>query len=95
LQARRDAPESFAGSYQPFESGHECLVGFLRGDDHLTLATRWPTTLARRGGWGAAELGLPPGIWRDLLTGRDIGSGRQLVGDVLAELPVALLVRSA
>jgi len=93
LRARRNAPDTFAGSYEAFESGDDCLLGFLRGGDHLTLVTRWPTTLAARGGWGDSTVHLPSGIWTDVLTGRRIGSRRQRVADVLAILPVALLVR--
>ena len=95
LRARRDAPESFAGSYEALEPGHDCLLAFLRGGDHLTLATRWPSTLARRGGWGSTTLPLPAGTWTDMLTGRHLGSEGALVRDALADLPVALLVRSA
>jgi (1->4)-alpha-D-glucan 1-alpha-D-glucosylmutase len=93
LQARRSAPASFTGSYEPFESDDDCLLGFLRGGDHLTLVTRWPTTLAARGGWADTTMQLPSGDWTDALTGRRIGAGRQRVADVLANLPVALLVR--
>jgi (1->4)-alpha-D-glucan 1-alpha-D-glucosylmutase len=93
LRRRKDRPHSFAGSHQAFESEHDCLLGFVRGGDHLTLVTRWPTTLAARGGWGDSTLQLPDGVWTDALTGRRIGSGRQRVSDVLEQLPVALLVR--
>jgi (1->4)-alpha-D-glucan 1-alpha-D-glucosylmutase len=93
LQARRSAPESFTGSYEAFETDDDCLLGFLRGGDHLTLVTRWPNTLAARGGWGDTTVQLPTGEWTDALTGRRIGAGRQRVADVLANLPVALLVR--
>ena len=93
LQARRDAPDSFAGSYEALEPGHDCLVGFVRGGDHLTLVTRWPTTLAARGGWGDAGVDLPDGTWTDALSGRRIGSGRLRVDDVFSNLPVALLRR--
>jgi (1->4)-alpha-D-glucan 1-alpha-D-glucosylmutase len=93
LRARRSAPESFTGSYEAFESDDDCLLGFLRAGDHLTLVTRWPTTLAARGGWGDTTVHLPTGDWTDALTGRRIGAGRQRVADVLANLPVALLVR--
>jgi (1->4)-alpha-D-glucan 1-alpha-D-glucosylmutase len=93
LRARREAADSFAGAYEAFDSGHDCLFGFVRGGDHLTLVTRWPTTLAASGGWGDSSVQLPDGTWTDALTGRRIGSGRQRVGDVLSHLPVALLRR--
>lgn len=65
----------------------------MRGGDHLTLVTRWPTTLAAGGGWGDSTVMLPDGTWTDALTGRRMGAGRQRVGDVFSELPVALLIR--
>ncbi len=92
VRARRDAPDSFAGTYEAFESGDDCLLGFFRGGDHLTLVTRWPTTLAARGGWADSTVQLPGRAWTDALTGRRIGSGRQRVQDIFASLPVALLV---
>jgi (1->4)-alpha-D-glucan 1-alpha-D-glucosylmutase len=55
----------------------------------VSVVTRLPVGLRRRGGWGDTRLDLA-GRWRDVLTDRVPGN---LVGDVLRDLPVALLVR--
>ncbi len=83
-----------AGSYEPFDAGNQHLLAFVRGGRALSVATRWPTTLASRGGWGDATLHLPPGTWTDALSGATV-TGAVPVADLLAELPVALLLRAA
>jgi len=45
------------------------------------------------GDWGATELELPPGQWRDEFTGAVVDGGRQAVAGILAGFPVALLAR--
>jgi maltooligosyltrehalose synthase len=37
---------------------------------------------------------VPPGHWRNALTGEAVGGGRALVADLLKRFPVALLERS-
>ena len=95
LRLRREHPEWFAADagYRPLESGGEHLLGFVRADSVITLATRLPVGLDRAGGWAGQTLDLPPGGWVDRLTGRDLRD-RERVADLLATLPVALLVRS-
>jgi len=108
LRLRRDHPGWFVGqdaTYAAVPSGSEHVIAFARGDrsgpQAVTAATRFHSRLVRSGGWGGARLALPPGPWRDLLSGRAIagapdapgGSRGVLVADVLADLPVALLVR--
>ena len=59
------------------------------------MATRLPATLAAAGGWQDTSLELPPGLWVDVLAGDgspDL-AGRVRLNDLLADLPVALLVR--
>jgi (1->4)-alpha-D-glucan 1-alpha-D-glucosylmutase len=59
------------------------------------MVTRLSERLAARGGWGAAELQLPPGKWLDLLTGRRVdagSSGAVRLTELLPTLPVALIV---
>jgi (1->4)-alpha-D-glucan 1-alpha-D-glucosylmutase len=45
-----------------------------------------------RSGWQDDEVALPAGSWHDLLTDRPVTSGR--LADLLADFPVALLVRA-
>ena len=60
----------------------------------ITVATRLPAALQRLGGWGDSTVVLPGGQWKNVLTGREVGTGAARIGDLLADLPVALLVRS-
>ena len=96
LRTRRDRPELFTG-YEPLVadgSAADHLVGFDRGGA-ITLATRLPVALARAGGWGDTSVRLPEGRYVNVLTGAAVAGGRANLADVLAELPVALLVRGA
>jgi (1->4)-alpha-D-glucan 1-alpha-D-glucosylmutase len=70
--------------------GH--VLAFMRGDRVVTVVPRLVLGLARRGGWGETTLELPPGAWRDVLTGAS-ASGRTRVADLFGRLPVALLER--
>jgi (1->4)-alpha-D-glucan 1-alpha-D-glucosylmutase len=95
LRLRRDSPELFTG-YAPVEatgSAADSVVAFDRGGA-VTVATRLPVGLAATG-WGDTALALSTGAWRDVLTGTRVVSdaGGAPVGDLLARLPVALLVR--
>ena len=80
-----------ASPYEPIEAG-EHAVAFARGERAVAVATRLPAGLERRGGWGADTLMLPPGHWRDLLTGRQ-HTGRIPLGHLLSRYPVAILER--
>jgi (1->4)-alpha-D-glucan 1-alpha-D-glucosylmutase len=77
--------------YTPIEVD-EHAVAFARGDRAVAVATRLPVGLERRGGWGNATLTLPPGRWRELLTGCE-HTGRIPLAHLLAHHPVALLER--
>ncbi|MGZ5399519.1 MAG: malto-oligosyltrehalose synthase [Nocardioides sp.] len=94
LRLRRDRPELFA-SYDALDASGEAashVLAFDRGGA-VTVVTRLPLGLAGRGGWGDTALALPPGRWRDALTGAVLSSdGSVPVADLLGELPVALLV---
>jgi (1->4)-alpha-D-glucan 1-alpha-D-glucosylmutase len=94
LRLRRQNPEAFAGSYTPLPTSNGHAVAFARGDAVITLATRLPVALHRLGGWGDSTVVLPSGEWKDVLTGRTLGSGAARIDELLAELPVALLARS-
>ncbi|MBM9466054.1 malto-oligosyltrehalose synthase [Nakamurella leprariae] len=92
LRLRRDRPDLFTG-YTPLSgdgSAAEHLVGFDRGGA-ITLATRLPVGLARRGGWADTTVTLPEGRWVDQLTGREHDGGSVRLADVLERYPVALL----
>ncbi|WP_138442323.1 malto-oligosyltrehalose synthase [Sinomonas susongensis] len=94
LRLRRDRPELFEG-YVPLEAtgpAAEHAVGFRRGArGAVVLATRLPRGLEQRGGWGDTSVVLP---WpaRNAFTGAVHEAGRLPLAEVLAELPVALLV---
>jgi len=90
LRLHRDRPELFDG-YSPIWAdgpAAEHVVAFDRGGA-TTVATRLPVGLDRLGGWGDTTVDLPAGT--DAFTGRT-HSGATRLADVLADLPVALLV---
>jgi (1->4)-alpha-D-glucan 1-alpha-D-glucosylmutase len=88
LRLRRGHPDLFAG-YRPLDApGH--LVAFTRGDDRLAVVVTRLTT----GGDPAGPVGLPPGPWRDLLSGAAHPGGPTPAGRLLGDLPHALLVRA-
>ncbi|MDH2413092.1 malto-oligosyltrehalose synthase [Nocardioides sp. CER19] len=92
LTLRRDRPELFTG-YTPVTAvgpAADHVIAFDRGGA-LTVATRLPVGLERVGGWQGTHLELPPGRWRDELSGAETTTGQ--VGCLLAVYPVALLVR--
>lgn len=93
LTLRRRLPDGLP--YVPLAADGEAAghaFCFARGDRAIAVATRLPVRLARRGGWGATMLTLPPGRWRDLLTGRRY-TGRIPLAHLLSHYPVALLER--
>jgi (1->4)-alpha-D-glucan 1-alpha-D-glucosylmutase len=77
------------GSSQPRPSRDESLGGVV------AVVTREADRLAATGGFGDATVRLPEGRWRNLLcdSGADTFSGDAVLADVLADLPVALMVR--
>jgi (1->4)-alpha-D-glucan 1-alpha-D-glucosylmutase len=94
LRLRRDHPDWFAGGYAPVAAdgpaaGH--AVAFRRGQA-IVMATRLPARLARRGGWAGTTLPVPPGRWRDVLTGAVHTGPRPLLSGIALRLPVAVLV---
>ena len=97
LTVRRDHPELFT-TYIPLAAEGEAadhVIAFDRGGA-VAVATRLPLGLAAQGGWGATALPMPAGRWRDLLTDRlftVLDRAGVLLGDLLAEYPVALLVQ--
>jgi (1->4)-alpha-D-glucan 1-alpha-D-glucosylmutase len=92
LRLRSTRPEAFIG-YRPVVAegpAAEHALAFDRGGA-ITVATRLPISLERRGGWQDTVLDLGGSV-TDLLSGRS-HVGVVPVADLLADLPVALLVR--
>lgn len=100
LGVRRSMPEAFVGEgagYQPLPSSSGHAIAFARTHEGqpraITVATRLALALDRIGGWGEHTVALPAGRWHDALTGRAVTGGLVRVADLLARLPVALLVQ--
>jgi malto-oligosyltrehalose synthase len=95
LRLRRARPDWFAGDYEPLAAsgpaaGH--AVAFRRGGQAVTVATRLPVGLRRRGGWQDTTLPLPGGAWANLLTGIVHRGPAIPMTELTGRLPVALLV---
>jgi (1->4)-alpha-D-glucan 1-alpha-D-glucosylmutase len=91
LTLRRSQPDRFT-TYAPVAASGDAarhLLAFDRGGA-VAVATRFPVGLASHG-WGDTVLHLPGGDWADLLSGRE-HVGPAPARDLLADLPVALLV---
>ena len=103
LRLRRDHPEWFTGEeavYEPLAATSPHVLALGRGDDSgvrvTAVVTRLAAGLERSGGWGAHHVSLPPGSWRDLLSGRVVSTHDSEgipIAELLHDLPVALLVR--
>ncbi len=102
LRTRRERSASFTGeaaNYLPVGTTSQHAVAFARGTgdgvDVVTVVTRLAGRLADAGGFGDAELELPDGRWRDVLSDRAFDGGATRLADVIGPdgLPVALLVR--
>lgn len=96
LRARRDEPDRFT-DYRPLAASGPAaqnVVAFDRGGA-VTVGTRLPVGLAARGGWGDTRVEVPAGTWTNRLAGPESAdlSGPVLLADLLADLPVALLIR--
>jgi (1->4)-alpha-D-glucan 1-alpha-D-glucosylmutase len=87
LRLRRHHPELFTG-YRPL-TAPDHLVAFTRADDRLAVVV---TRLAPASP-ATSPIDLPPGPWRDLLSGTPHPGGPTAPGDLLAAEPHALLVR--
>jgi (1->4)-alpha-D-glucan 1-alpha-D-glucosylmutase len=97
LRARR--PEMFGvdAAYRGLIADGEKaqhVVSFARGDDAIVLAPRlvshigWPDA-----DWADTTLTLPRGWWRDELSGSQFEGGTNRIDDLLADFPMAVLVR--
>jgi (1->4)-alpha-D-glucan 1-alpha-D-glucosylmutase len=88
LRLRRERPELFAGYRALAAPDH--LVAFARGGDRLVVVV----TRLTGGSDPAGPVDLPPGPWRELLSGADLPGGPTPAGDLLAALPHAVLIRA-
>ena len=93
LRLRRDRSELFT-RYTPMETvgtASDHAIAFDRGGA-LTVATRLPVGLARRGGWDDTVLLRHVGPTKDVLTGRVFAGSAIRLDELLATYPVALLI---
>jgi (1->4)-alpha-D-glucan 1-alpha-D-glucosylmutase len=93
LDLRRRRPQLFDASagYEPLQARGEKrahAVAFARGGGAIAIAPR--LVLGLDDGWGDTHLRLPPGCWRDVLSGAE-HAGAIPVAELLARFPVALL----
>jgi len=100
LAVRKELPDSFAakGDYTPIlaeGARKDHVVAFLRGKDVAVIVPRVTETIAVTNDWQATTVKLPRGNWRNKLTGASVAGGTLAVEAVLAEFPVALLVRES
>jgi (1->4)-alpha-D-glucan 1-alpha-D-glucosylmutase len=96
LALRHHRPELFGpkGDYQPLlarGARAEHVVAFIRGGGAVTIVPR--LVLGLRGDWADTVIELPPGRWRNQLTGDDVDGHIVRMADLLARFPVALLAR--
>ena len=92
LRLRRAHPEWFVqgSTYEPLICTPEALA-FLR-TDHVVVVVPLRSLRIQLHGWGAASVLLPPGRWREQLTGATYDGGELLLAELLGAFPVALLV---
>lgn len=98
LQARQRFSSAFTGEhcgYVPLAASSNNMVAFARTSDGtprcVTLATRFPRTIAALGGWGDHHMTLPGGLWLDALSGNTYHGGTVLLSELFATRPVCLL----
>jgi (1->4)-alpha-D-glucan 1-alpha-D-glucosylmutase len=96
LELRRERPECFGAEaeYTPLEvdgDKHDHVIAYLRGEDVATVVPR--LTLKLAGAWKDTIVVLPPGRWRNRMTGGNVDGGVNTMKVLLKDFPVALLVR--
>jgi (1->4)-alpha-D-glucan 1-alpha-D-glucosylmutase len=96
LRSRRPADLAGAAPYRPLAAegpAAEHVVAYRRGDGVVAVTPRLTRRLARDGGWRGTQLRLPPGRWRDVLTGDAVAGPALHLEAGLRRFPVALLER--
>jgi (1->4)-alpha-D-glucan 1-alpha-D-glucosylmutase len=96
LRLRREHPEAFGteATYEPVRTSSPHAVAYARSGKVVAVVTRLGASLEAAGGWGGETVELPPGRWTDRLSGTSY-DGTVRLGELLADLPVALLVSQA
>jgi (1->4)-alpha-D-glucan 1-alpha-D-glucosylmutase len=96
LAVRRQHPQTFGreGAFTPMlarGARAEHAVAFCRGGMVITLVARLVMKLGNE--WRNTILEIPPGNWRNALTGERLCGGESAISSLLARFPVCLLVR--
>jgi (1->4)-alpha-D-glucan 1-alpha-D-glucosylmutase len=99
LDVRRERPSLFGpgADYRPLEAqGPRAtnVLAFVRGGGAVTVAPRLLLGLGDPPDWRDTQLELPPGAWRNALTGARVAGGMAEVAALVGDFPVALLVAS-
>jgi (1->4)-alpha-D-glucan 1-alpha-D-glucosylmutase len=84
-----------AGAYEPLSArgpAADHVVAFSRGGQVVPVVPRLVVGLAAAGGWAGTTLALPPGRWRDAVSGVEVTGAEVDLEALLAPVPVALLV---
>jgi (1->4)-alpha-D-glucan 1-alpha-D-glucosylmutase len=98
LRLRAADPALFEGAYVPLAASGaraQNLVAFARGDGLVTIVPRLVAKLdggSSPASWGDTHVPLPPGRWRDHLTGVPVDGAASAA---FARFPVALLTRAS
>jgi (1->4)-alpha-D-glucan 1-alpha-D-glucosylmutase len=93
LELRNDSPELFRGAYTPvYASGPnaDCVIAFIRAGRLLTVVPRLPQRFSDE---DETAVSVPQGKWRSVFTKARVHAGEVPVRTLLADFPVALLVR--
>jgi (1->4)-alpha-D-glucan 1-alpha-D-glucosylmutase len=96
LTLRRNHPEWFGAQadYLPLQAlGAKAahVLGFARAGSVAVVVQRW--NIERGDSWAGSTVDMPPGQWRNLLTGDVLQGGRLRIQSLLNRFPVALLER--
>jgi len=96
LKVRREQPDSFGpnGHYEPILANGpkaDHIVAYRRGEDVIAVVPRLIIKL--NSDWGDTGIDLPPGAWRNRLTGDVTQEPTPKLNELLARFPVALLVK--
>jgi (1->4)-alpha-D-glucan 1-alpha-D-glucosylmutase len=99
LHLRRRQPEVFVGDYLPLAPRGERAAhafAFIRGGGAVSAAVVVPRLVMKLAGdWKDTSLELPPGGWRNEMTGEEVAGGEVRLADLLRRFPVALLSQLA